>query len=392
MSSPVLSTKRVLVTGGAGFIGSRLALALRARGHDVTVLDNLSPQIHTADPERSALFRSIKDQVRFVRGDVTSRDDVLSVLDGQQVVVHLAAETGTGQSMYEIERYCRINIGGTALLLDVLANSRTSVERVVVASSRAVYGEGKYLSEELGPVYPGHRNAADMSAGDFTVKHPGCTTPLKLAPTDEDSRIHPSSVYGITKQHQEQLVMTVCPAAGIVPVAFRYQNVYGPGQSLSNPYTGILSIFSNLAMRGQPINVFEDGKESRDFVFIDDVVKATVLGIERAEAANQVFNVGAGAPVDVLTVARTVARHMGATIPITVTGNFRVGDIRHNFACLRKIESLLRYRPEFGFERGVSLFCAWARAEGSAQSDFARSMKELEDKGLLKRAAVVRPS
>ena len=385
--TPADGAKRILITGGAGFIGSRLALALRARGHDVTVLDNLSPQIHTADPEHSSLYRSIAGKVRFVRGDVTSRDDMTAALSGQQVIVHLAAETGTGQSMYEIERYCRVNIGGTALLLDLLANDKTSVERVVVASSRAVYGEGKYLSEELGPVYPGHRSAEDMSAGDFEVHYPGCSKPLRLAATDEASRVHPSSVYGITKQNQEQLVMTVCPTIGIAPVAFRYQNVYGPGQSLSNPYTGILSIFSNLAMGGQPINVFEDGRESRDFVFIDDVVRATTLGIEQEAAANQVFNVGAGTPVDVLTVARTITRNIGVEVPITVTGNFRLGDIRHNFACLRKIEALLGYRPEFDFERGVALFCQWARTQGTAQSDFARSLDELESKGLLKKAA-----
>ncbi len=379
--------KRILITGGAGFIGSRLALALRARGHDVTVLDNLSPQIHTTDPESSSLYRSIAGKVRFVRGDVTSRDDMAAALSGQQVIVHLAAETGTGQSMYEIERYCRVNVGGTALLLDLLANHRTSVERVVIASSRAVYGEGKYLSEELGPVYPGHRSAEEMSAGDFEVHYPGCSKPLRLVPTDEESRIHPSSVYGITKQNQEQLVMTVCPTIGIAPVAFRYQNVYGPGQSLANPYTGILSIFSNLAMGGQPINVFEDGRESRDFVFIDDVVAATILGIEHASAANQVFNVGSGTPVDVLSVARSITKHLGAEVPITVTGNFRLGDIRHNYACLRRIEGMLDYRPQFDFERGVALFCAWARTEGQANSDFARSLDELEAKGLLKKVA-----
>jgi dTDP-L-rhamnose 4-epimerase len=386
MTNATTSPKRILVTGGAGFIGSNLALTLRARGHDVTVLDNLSPQIHTTDPEQSALYRSIKGKVRFLLGDVTSRDDFTAALQGQQVVVHYAAETGTGQSMYEIERYCRVNVGGTALLLDLLANTVKGVERVVVASSRSVYGEGRYMSEELGAVYPTHRSAADMGAGRFEVTYPGCRKPLVLAPTDEESKLHPSSVYGITKQNQEQLVMTVCPTLGIAPVAFRYQNVYGPGQSLANPYTGILSIFSNLAMAGQPINVFEDGKESRDFVFIDDVVQATTLGIERTQAAGNVFNVGAGAPTDVLTVAHAVARNLGAQVPITVTGSFRLGDIRHNYACLAKVRSLLGYEPRYDFERGVALFCAWARSQGTTRSDFAGSLREMEDKGLLKKA------
>lgn len=382
-------SKRILITGGAGFIGSNLALALLARGHDVTVLDNLSPQIHGADPEQSALYRSIRDRVRFIRGDVTHRDQLSSALAGQQVVVHFAAETGTGQSMYEIQRYCQINVGGTALLLDLLANAVKGVERVVVASSRSVYGEGKYLSPEIGPVYPGHRNAEDMSAGLFEVTYTGCSQPLALAPTDEDSKIHPSSVYGITKQTQEQLVMTVCPTIGIDPVAFRYQNVYGPGQSLSNPYTGILSIFSNLAMNGKKINVFEDGKESRDFVFIDDVIDATVLGIEKDRAKGNVFNVGSGCSVDVLTVAMTIASYINPKVSIAISGDFRLGDIRHNFACLSKIKESLGFMPKYSFERGVGLFCQWAVAQGARHSDFQRSLDEMASRGLL-RPAVIR--
>ncbi|MES3025495.1 MAG: NAD-dependent epimerase/dehydratase family protein [Pseudomonadota bacterium] len=376
--------KNILITGGAGFIGSRLSLSLLGRGYKVTVLDTLSPQIHTDDPEQSELYLSIKDKVNFIRGDVTSRDDLVRALAGQQVVVHFAAETGTGQSMYQIERYSAVNVGGTALLLDLLANTENAVERVVIASSRSVYGEGKYLAADGSAVYPTHRAAEAMSAGDFEVRHPGQAGALALAATDEESKIHPSSVYGITKQVQEQLVMTVCPSIGIVPVAFRYQNVYGPGQSLSNPYTGILSIFSNLIMQGRPINIFEDGLESRDFVFVDDVVAATVLGIEKDEAANQVFNVGSGQAVDVMTVARTLCRKLGIEVPISVSGNFRIGDIRHNYACLDKIGSLLGYRPAYDFERGISAFCAWAANTGAVESAYDESLREMRDKGLLK--------
>ncbi|MES2016811.1 MAG: NAD-dependent epimerase/dehydratase family protein [Pseudomonadota bacterium] len=376
--------KKILITGGAGFIGSHLALRLHERGYEVTVLDNLSPQIHTSNPENSVLYRSIKDKVRFIRGDVTSRADLETALAGQQVVVHFAAETGTGQSMYQIEHYCAVNVGATSLLLDMLANGPHQVERMVIASSRSVYGEGKYLSAEQGAVYPGHRAADAMSAGDFEVHHPGCSAPLTLAATDEESKIHPSSVYGITKQVQEQLVMTVCPSLGITPVAFRYQNVYGPGQSLSNPYTGILSIFSNLIMGGKPINIFEDGKESRDFVYVEDVVTATVLGIEHDAAANQVFNVGSGEAVDVMTVARTLCRKLGTEVPITISGNFRIGDIRHNYASLDKISSLLGFTPAYNFERGITAFCAWAADTGAVASDYEASLREMRDKGLLK--------
>lgn len=375
---------KILITGGAGFIGSRLALRLVGAGHDVTVVDTLSPQVHGADPEQSDLFQSIRDKVRFIRGSVADRPVMQEAMAGQEVVVHFAAETGTGQSMYQIDHYTRVNVGGTALMLDILANAPRTVRRFVVASSRSIYGEGRYLSPELGYVYPGSRSAADMEAGDFEVKYPGATQSLQLVGTDEDSKIHPSSVYGISKQVQEQLVMTVCPSIGIEGVALRYQNVFGPGQSLSNPYTGILSIFSNLMMQGKPINIFEDGLESRDFVYVDDVVEATVLGIEHPRAANEVFNVGTGVPISVSRVVEVLRKLIGADVPVTISGNFRLGDIRHNFASIEKIERLLGFYPAYDFERGVGLLVDWARETGAKASPYEASLQEMRQKGLLK--------
>ena len=275
--------KKILITGGAGFIGSNIALKLVEWGYNVTVLDTLSSQIHGIDPEKtSPLYQSIVSKVKFVQGSVTNRADwEKASLCEQDAVIHLAAETGTGQSMYEIEKYVQVNIGGTALLLDILTNTPHTVKKILVASSRAIYGEGKYYSKEVGIVYPAQRIPVEMDKKNFEVSYPGTHTPLRLMPTDEESKIHPSSIYGITKQNQEQMVMTACAALGIAAVAFRYQNVYGPGQSLSNPYTGILSIFSTRIKNGHEINIFEDGKESRDFVYIEDVVDATILGIEK---------------------------------------------------------------------------------------------------------------
>ena len=215
------------------------------------MLDSLAAQIHGDDPDRSPLYGSIKNKVRFVHGDVTVREDWEKALKDQDAIVHLAAETGTGQSMYEIQKYTGTNIGGTSLMLDILTNSKHRVRKVVVASSRAIYGEGRYLSRTYGYVYPLSRTEEYMSQGDFECKYPGEPAPLTLVGTTEDSLIHPTSVYGITKHVQEQLVMTVCPTLGIAPVAFRYQNVYGPGQSLSNPYTGILGQ-RELSSRGYP--------------------------------------------------------------------------------------------------------------------------------------------
>lgn len=380
-----MSNRKILITGGAGFIGSGLALYLIGQGYSVTVLDNLSEQIHGADSENgSPLYRSIKEKVRFIKGTVTSRSDWQKAIADNEVIVHLAAETGTGQSMYQIEHYANVNIGGTALMLDILANQQTAVKKVVIASSRAIYGEGKYISKELGAVYPKHRIAADMDKGQFEVTYPGVQGSLELVATDEESKIHPSSVYGITKQNQEQMVMTVCPTLGIAPVAFRYQNVYGPGQSLTNPYTGILSIFSTLVLNNKPVNIFEDGKESRDFVFISDVIRATFLGIEKEEANGQVFNVGTGIPTTVQEVAEGLIRLYDKQVPVTVSGNYRLGDIRHNYADMKKIEQLLGFRPAVSFEEGLRQFTEWVKAQEVKASRYEESIAEMKAKGLMK--------
>ena len=377
--------KNILITGGSGFIGSNLSLKLLSKGYNVTVLDNLSPQIHGENAEiTSPLFRSIKDKVNFIPGTVTSREDWEKALKDQNIIVHYAAETGTGQSMYEIQKYVDVNVNGTALMLDILANSKHQVEKVVIASSRSIYGEGKYRSEEHGIVYPKHRTSEFMEKGDFEVKYSGTSSPLELIATDEESKIHPSSVYGITKQNQEQMIMTVCPTIGIAPVALRYQNVYGPGQSLKNPYTGILSIFSTQIKNGNGINIFEDGKETRDFVFIDDVVDATILGIEKDEANGEVFNVGTGVPTDVITVAETLIKNYGVVVPVTITGNYRLGDIRHNYADLTKISARLDFTPRYTFEEGIKQFTDWVESQEIETDNYSRSIEEMRSRGLYK--------
>lgn len=377
--------KNVLVTGGAGFIGSNVALKLLAKGYNVTVLDNLSKQIHGENPEKtSPLYLSIKDKVNFIKGSVSSREDWLKALEGQDAVIHLAAETGTGQSMYEIEKYVDTNIGGTALLLDILANTKHHVKRVLVAESRAIYGEGKYHCPKCGDVYPFDRCDEDMSKGDFECKCPKCGGEVELVATTEDSAIHPSSVYGIAKQVQGQLVHLVCPTIGVESVSFRYQNVYGPGQSLSNPYTGILSIFSTRIKNGNGINIFEDGKETRDFVYIDDVVDATILGLEVPEANGHVFNVGTGVATDVLTVANTLCDKYGIKVPITVSGNYRLGDIRHNFADISLARNILGFEPKWSFADGIAQFCKWVDKQEVQEDKYEASIEEMKSKGLYK--------
>ena len=377
-------SKNILITGGAGFIGSNLALALIEKRHKITVLDNLSPQIHGDSPdETSPLYKSIKDKVKFLEGTVTSREDWSKALKGQDIVVHFAAETGTGQSMYCIEKYTKVNIQGTAIMLDILANEEHKIKKIVIASSRSIYGEGKYIHPDFGVVYPNHRNEEDMLTGNFDVTYKGFSN-IKLVGTDEESKIHPSSVYGITKQNQEQMIMTVCPTLGIAPVAFRYQNVYGPGQSLSNPYTGILSIFSTQIRNGNCIQIFEDGKETRDFVFIDDVVNATILGIEKEEANNEIFNVGTGVATDVLTVAKTLIDAYSADVTVKVTGKFRLGDIRHNYAEMSKIKDLLGFKPKIFFKEGIQKFTKWVMSQGIEEDNLEASLVQMKKKGLLK--------
>jgi dTDP-L-rhamnose 4-epimerase len=376
--------KNVLITGGAGFIGSNLSLALIEKGYKITVLDNLSLQIHGDNPEVSSLlYNSIKDKVRFIKGTVTSKEDWVKALDGQDVIVHYAAETGTGQSMYEIQKYVDVNVNGTAIMLDLLANTKHHVKKIIIASSRSIYGEGKYINERGESVYPKHRTSAFMDTGDFEVKFLNSES-LKLVATDEDSKIHPSSVYGITKQNQEQMIMTVCPTLGIAPVAFRYQNVYGPGQSLKNPYTGILSIFSTQIKNGNGINIFEDGKETRDFVYIDDVVSATILGLEKEEANNEIFNVGTGVATDVISVATNLIKNYGVDVPISVSGNYRLGDIRHNYADLTKINNKLGFEPKYSFEDGLKEFTNWVNTQEVEQDNYQKSIDEMKAKGLYK--------
>lgn len=377
--------KNVLVTGGAGFIGSNITLKLLDKGYQVTVLDSLSKQIHGLQPNStSPLYRKIKDKVKFIKGDVCCRDDWEKALDNIDYVIHLAAETGTGQSMYEIKKYVDTNIGGTALLLDILTNTHHHVKRVVVAESRAIYGEGKYRCPLCGDVYPLERKDEDMAKGDFECKCPKCGRNVNLVATTEDSAIHPSSVYGIAKQVQGQLVHLVCKAIGVESVSFRYQNVYGPGQSLSNPYTGILSIFSTQIKNHHGLNIFEDGKETRDFVYIDDVADATILGMEVPEANGHVFNIGTGTAIDVLTVAQTLCDKYKIYVPIKISGNYRLGDIRHNFADISLARKILGFKPKWSFSDGISEFAKWVNEQEIYEDKYENSIIEMQKKGLYK--------
>lgn len=373
---------KVLITGGAGFIGLHLSRQLLKENISVAILDNFLPQIHGV---HASLPPDLAAHVQLIHGDVADAAAVSRSLDGVDAVVHLAAETGTGQSMYEIARYARTNVEGTAQLFESIVKSGRPLQRFVIASSRAIYGEGAYLCERDGLVYPSPRSAAEKSRGLFDPLCPACDGACTTTGTPEAAPMQPSSFYGLTKQTQEQTALLFGAALGIPTVALRYQNVYGPGQSLRNPYTGILAIFSNLAREGRGIQVFEDGQESRDFVFIDDVIAATTAALLRPLTGCHSINVGSQERTTVLEIAQHIKAYFGSSSSIEVTGAFREGDIRHGSANIAQARALLGYAPQWKFEDGLRRFLQWAEAsEPQAQGAYEQSLSEMRSRGLLR--------
>ncbi|HMH16105.1 MAG TPA: NAD-dependent epimerase/dehydratase family protein [Edaphobacter sp.] len=372
---------KILITGGAGFIGSHLSRHLLTLGHQLTILDNFLPQVHAGNTELAA---DIAPHARLVKGDVADADAFKAALIGVECVVHLAAETGTGQSMYEVARYERTNITGTALLYDLMTKMPGhEVERIVVASSRSIYGEGAYRCNKDGIVYPVSRSSEDKQTGYYDPFCPKCGGMCVTVPTPESAPFQPSSFYGLTKQVQEQTVLLFGQLMRISSFALRYQNVYGPGQSLLNPYTGILAIFSNLARTGRSIHVFEDGVESRDFVYIDDVIQATAACVVGDAIGCHAINVGSGERTSVFDVARGVNTFYGSQSSIETTGAFREGDIRHGMADLTHARSLLGYNPQWKFRDGLQQFLTWANKAKPSTTGYERSLAEMRQRGLL---------
>jgi dTDP-L-rhamnose 4-epimerase len=370
----------VLITGGAGFIGTHLMRRLLREGCTVSVLDNFSSQVHAGAQD---LAPDLRGHVELLRGDVQNRELIIRAVKNQEVIVHLAAETGTGQSMYAISRYQDANIGGTATLFDVLVNHQTAhLKKIVVASSRAVYGEGKYYCERHGVVYPDARVVSDLKAGLYDPRCPFCGDLCTPTATNEDSPLNPLSFYGLTKQVQEQMVLMFARAMGLSACALRYQNVYGPGQSLNNPYTGILAIFSNLARSNAAIQIFEDGQESRDFVYVEDAVDATWRCVSSDANSVESMNVGTGQRTTVRQVAEEVVEFFGSKSKLTITGGFRQGDIRHNFADITKIQATTGFIPQFDFAKGLKLFLEWAEDQVAMPTAYESSLHELRERGL----------
>ena len=370
----------VLVTGGAGFIGSYLVDALAERGHHVRVFDSLEPQVHGP---RQQVPEYLNPAAELVIGDVRDRGALLEALNGISVVFHYAAAVGVGQSMYEISRYVEANTLGGAILLDILANEEHEVEKLIVASSMSIYGEGKYECGKCGVVYPHLRPDEQLRERKWEMRCPHCGNEARPLPTDEGKPLYPSSIYAVTKRDHEEMFLCFGRAYGIPTVALRFFNVYGPRQALSNPYTGVAAIFSSRLLNKQPPVIYEDGLQSRDFIHVHDVVRASLLAMERGEADYEVLNVGTGRPMTILEVARLLTDSLAdGEIEPVVAGQYRRGDIRHCFADIGKIQQGLGFAPLVGFEEGVSDLIGWVR-EQEAADRFHVVDQELKEKDLV---------
>lgn len=364
---------KVLVTGGAGFIGREVCRELRGAGHDVRVLDSLIEQVHGGQgPE-------LPGDVEFIRGDVRDQRLLGEAVEGMDAVIHLAAEVGVGQSMYEITRYVDVNDLGTAALLELLLESQ--VKRLVVASSMSIYGEGRYTNVGGKPVIATRRSASQLRDHDWLVRDAD-GAPLEPVPTDETKPADLASIYALTKYAQERSVLIVGENYPIETVALRLFNVFGPGQALSNPYTGVLANFASRLANGAPPTVFEDGRQRRDFVHVRDVARAFRLALESPAAAGHAINVGSGRAYEIRKVATMLAEAMGRDVAPEITGQFRAGDIRNCFADISRARDLLGFAPQHLLEDTLDEFCDWVKSVG-AEDRNAEMRRHLELRGLV---------
>jgi dTDP-L-rhamnose 4-epimerase len=375
-----MSIEHVLVTGGAGYIGSHLVDGLIARGAQVTVLDVLEPQVH-----RSGTWPSYANaKARYIRGDVRDRSVFEPLVLEADAVVHFAAAVSIGQSMYQVDRYVDVNTRGTALLLDILVNAKHRVKKVIVASSIGVYGEGAYRCATHGAVAPTIRPEAQMAARDWEQRCPICSAPVESIPTPEDKALYRDNIYSMTKYHQEEMVLLIGKTYGIPAVAPRFFNVYGPRQSLSNPYAGVAAIWLSRLLNGKQPVVFEDGGQLRDFVSVHDVVRCLLLMLDTPGADYLPVNVGSGETVTILEIARMLNRILGTSIEPQITQAGRTFDIRHNTADITRARTLLGFEPTVPLEAGFTELVEWARTTPDVAADFFdKALDELKQKGLL---------
>jgi len=366
------------VTGGAGFVGSHLVDALVARGDRVRVFDNLDPQVHGPGRRKPAW---LSDDAELVVGDMRDPDAVSRAVRGMDVIYHLAAAVGVGQSMYQIADYTATNTLGTAHLLQALVDQKLRPERLVVASSMSIYGEGRYTRPDGAAANATRRSVEQLYQHDWEL-HDLDGTPLAAQPTDEEKVLDPTSIYALTKADQERMVLQVGGAYGIPSVALRFFNIFGPRQALSNPYTGVVAIFSSRLLNGNPPLIFEDGLQSRDFVSVHDIVQSLLLAVEKESAIGGTFNIGSGQRVTVRQVAETLARVLQVEVEPEITGRYRVGDIRHCFSDISRAREVLGYQPRVTLEDGMRELVGWLREQERPEDGVGQHAAELAARGL----------
>lgn len=350
--------KNILVTGGAGFVGSHLVDALLVAGHNVRVLDNLTPQVHGGE-----IPDYLPAEAELIQGDIRDVEAVSRALKGIEVVFHLASAVGVGQSMYEISHYMGVNTLGTAVLLQALLHRKSQVEKLVLASSMSIYGEGKYLCSQCGEAFPLLRSVPQLKNKQWETRCPRCDEVLTPIPTDENKPLQCSSIYALSKKDQEEMCLLFGGTYRLPVVALRYFNIYGPRQALSNPYTGVAAIFASRLLNGNPPLVFEDGGQMRDFVSVQDVVQANLLAMDRNDADGLALNIGSNAPVSIREVAAILAEALGTKITAELTEKYRAGDIRHCFADISLAQERLGYQPKVRFAEGIKDLVHWLQSQ-----------------------------
>ncbi len=372
--------KNVLVTGGAGFIGSFIVDALVEKGHKVRILDNLEPQVHGKEQKKPDYLNS---EAEFILADIRDRDTLAKSLKDVEVVFHEAAAVGVGQSMYQVKKYVEVNTLGMANLLDIIANGECRrLEKMIIPSSMSIYGEGAYGCESCGTVYPPERTLQMLQNKKWNPDCPLCDAPIIHKPVTENKPLVPTSVYAITKRDHEELALSVGKAYGISTFALRYFNVYGPRQALTNPYTGVAAIFCGNLLRGKPPYIFEDGGQLRDFVHISDIVRANLLCMEESEISYGCYNVGSGNNISIYELAMLLTRKMCSDIEPVITNKYRVGDIRHCYADISGLKRVLNWEPEIKLNEGMRDLIEWV-AEQTPIDEIGDAMKELNEKGLV---------
>jgi len=368
--------KRILVTGGAGFLGSHTVDALVRAGHAVRVFDNLTPQVH---PEGRPAY--LRLDIEWMHGDMRDPEAVARAVRDRDVIFHLAAAVGVGQSMYEIARYMDVNTQGTANLLQAMLNHKLKVEKLVLASSMSIYGEGRYICSEHGEMAPPPRELTQLRGKRWEIDCPECRMELTPAPTTEAKPLQCTSIYALSKKDQEEMSLLFGRTYGVPVVALRYFNIYGPRQALSNPYTGVAAIFASRLLNGNAPMIFEDGEQKRDFVSVFDVVQANLLAMERAQADGMALNIGSGEAVTIRQVSCALGQALETPIPAEVTGKFRAGDIRHCYADISQARRLLGYEPKYGFAAGMQELAGWLRQQ-TAVDNIQQAARELSRFGL----------